>query len=279
MLKSPLFTGAVAALALFAAPAVAETPASGELTMSLGYDGKLYVKILSVELEQTAGRRNFQTQMKVMAQGPLALFKKLDVHASSRGAIERGAAKPQTFNYTSKSGSKQRTLEADWTGRDVETNALPAFASMGEPPATRAQRIESADPLTQLMRLALADQPCAGVARIYDGKQRYNLNLKNLGGGRLDEAQKAMGLQSPIRCQAKYEAVAGFKLNKTAAEKDAVSMRDMTIGFARVGADGPWVISSLTVDTGIGAAQLRLARMKVTGAATNIAVIKGASPG
>lgn len=280
-MNKPSVLAGVAALALLiAAPTQAETTASGDdLRLSLAYDGKLYVKILSVELEQTAGKRNFQSKLRVLAQGPLALFKKLDVSASSRGPVDRGAPKPETFNYVSKSGSKQRTLTADWTGKDVETSAAPAFSNMGEPPATRSQRLESADPLTQLMRLALADQPCVGVARFYDGKQRYNLNLRNLGPGKLDDAQKAMGLQSPIRCEAKYERVAGFKMNKSKAEQDAVSMRDMTIGFARVGADGPWVIANLTIDTGLGPAQLRLAKMKVSGADSDIARLKSDAPG
>jgi hypothetical protein len=271
---------AVAAAALFAAiPSQAQTPApTGDLTLSLGYDGKLYVRILSVELEQSAGRRNFQSKLRVMAQGPLAVFKKLDVRASARGAVDRGAPRPSEFNYVSKSGAKERTLQADWTGRDVETSASPAFASMGEPPASRSQRLESADPLTMLMGLALSEQPCTGSARIYDGKQRYNLNMTNRGAGKLDEAQKAMGLESPIRCETRYERVAGFKLNKSAAEKDAVSLRDMTIGFARVGANGPWVISSLTIDTGLGPAHLRLSRMKVTGE-SSVAALKTANPG
>jgi hypothetical protein len=281
MMKPSILAGA-AALALLAAPSLAQTPASAsasDLNLSLAYDGKLYVKILSVELEQQAGRGDFQTRMRVMAQGPLAVFKKLDVLASAQGAVERGSAKPETFNYVSKSGSKQRTLSADWTGRDVETNATPAFSNMGEPPATRSQRLESADPLTALMRMALADQPCSGSARIYDGKQRYNLNMSALGVGKLDEAQKAMGLEHPIRCLARHERVAGFKLNKTAAEKDAVSMRDMTISFARIGAEGPWVITSLSIDTGLGAAQLKLARMKVSGAGANFARLKADNPG
>jgi len=265
-MKMNVLVGVAALALLSAAPTQAQAPTSGgDLTMSLGYDGRLYVKILAVELEQTAGRRNFQSKLRVLAQGPLALFKRLDVTANARGLLDRGAPRPDRFDYTSKSGKKERTLQADWTGSDVESSASPAFADMGSPPATRAQRLESTDPLTVLMRMALAEQPCAGSARVFDGKQRYNLNLTNLGAGRLDDAQKAMGLENPIRCQAKYEKVAGFKLNKTEAEQDAVGMRDMTMGFARLGADGPWVISSLTIDTGLGPATLRLARMKVTG--------------
>ena len=274
------FVAAAASALLLSVPSQAQTPTSaGELNLSLAYDGKLYVRILSVELEQSAGKRSFQSKLRVMAQGPLALFKRLDVRASAQGALDRGAAKPDEFSYVSKSGKKERTLQAAWTGNDVETSAAPAFADMGSPPATRSQRLESADPLTQLMRLALAEQPCTGSARIFDGKQRYNLNMTNLGLGKLDEAQKAMGLDSPIRCQARYEKVAGFKHNKTEAEKDAVSLRDMTIGFARVGAEGPWVISSLTIDTGLGPAKLNLSRMKVTGAGTGVATIRGAKPG
>jgi hypothetical protein len=278
-MKPRILAGAVLAL-LFSVPSQAQTPAStGDLNLSLAYDGRLYVKILSVELEQSSGKRSFQSRLRVMAQGPLALFKKLDVRASASGSVDRGAAKPSTFNYVSKSGKKQRTLTADWSEADVQTSASPAFASMGDPPATRNQRLESTDPLTQLMRLSLADQPCVGSARIYDGKQRYNLNMTKLGAGKLDDDQKAMGLESPIRCQARYEKVAGFKLNKSEAEKDAVSLRDMTIGFARLGADGPWVISSLTIDTGLGPAQLRLSHLKVNGAESGVARLKTATAG
>jgi hypothetical protein len=279
-MKFRVLAGAAALALIAAAPSQAQAPASAseDLTLSLGYDGKLYVKILSVELEQTAGRRNFQSRLRVLAQGPLAVFKRLDVTASSRGSLERGAPRPDTFNYHSKSGKKERVLTADWTPADVQMNASPAFADMGHPPATRAQKLESTDPLTQLMRLALAEQPCTGSARIFDGKQRYNLNMTRAGDGRLDAAQTAMGLQNPIRCQARYEKVAGFKLDKSDAEKDAVGLRDMTMDFARLGADGPWVISSLTIDTGLGPAQLRLARMKVTGA-TQVARLRASTPG
>lgn len=182
MNRTVLAAAAAASALTLAVPTQAQTPASaGDLSLSLAYDGKLYVRILSVELEQSVGKRNFQSKLRVLAQGPLALFKKLDVHASAQGALDRGAAKPSEFAYTSKSGKKERTLSADWTGRDVETSALPAFADMGSPPATRSQKLESADPLTQLLRLALAEQPCTGSARIFDGKQRYNLNMTRAG--------------------------------------------------------------------------------------------------
>lgn len=272
-----------AALALFAAaPTQAEAPAGApnDLSLSLGYDGKLYVKILNVELEHSAGRRGFQNQMRVLAIGPLAVFKKLDVRASSRGSVDRGTARPSTFNYVSKSGKKERTLTADWTGKDVETNASPAFASMGDPPATRGQRIEGADPLTALLRMSMADEPCAGSSRIYDGKQRYNLNMSRLGAGKLDDAQKALGLRNPIRCKAHYQKVAGFKANKTEAEKDAVTLKDMDMAFAQVGEDGPWVVTEMSVDTGIGAMKLRLARMKTgAGAGAGLARLKSSDPG
>jgi len=275
-----VLVGAVALALLSSVPTQAETPTagSGDLNLSLGYDGRLYVKILEVELEQTAGGRDFQSSLRVLARGPLALFKRLDVVATARGLLDRGAPKPDNFHYVSKSGRKERVLSADWTARDVETRAAPAFDSMGDPPATRAQRLESTDPLTQLMRLALADQPCVGSAPIYDGKQRYNLNMTKLGPGRLDSAQKAMGLENPISCQARYEQVAGFT-QKTADEQDAVGMRDMVMGFARVGVDGPWVISSLTIDTGLGPAHLKLARMTVSGADGALARLKRAGPG
>ena len=143
-MKPTALAGAAALALLFAAPTQAEAPAAGDdVRLSLAYDGKLYVKILSVELEQTAGKRGFQSKLRVLAQGPLALFKKLDVIASSRGSVDRGAAKPETFNYVSKSGAKQRSLTEAQPAQMVEAHSLTAEAlpALAEDLIARINRI------------------------------------------------------------------------------------------------------------------------------------------
>jgi hypothetical protein len=266
-MKQSLFTAAALATALVLVPhaGLADSGAARDsMNLNLGYDGKLLVRILSIEVQQEARTRDYQSTMHITAEGPLAAFRKLDVRARTSGRLNRGDAKPVNFSYDSR-GKKGRQVSAQWTGDDVVATASPAFKSMGEPPANRNQRLESADPLTQMMRFALADNPCTGSARFFDGKQRYNLVLSSRGPGELDEKQKALGLVSPIRCTARYEKVAGFKADTNGAP-DALSMRDMPMSFARVGADGPWVITQMTVGTALGPAQLKLARVSATGA-------------
>ena len=256
------FVAAAASALLLSVPSQAQTPTSaGELNLSLAYDGKLYVRILSVELEQSAGKRSFQSKLRVMAQGPLALFKRLDVRASAQGALDRGAAKPDEFSYVSKSGKKERTLQAAWTGNDVETSAAPAFADMGSPPATRSQRLESADPLTQLMRLALAEQPCTGSARIFDGKQRFDLLLSFKRQEHVRETRPSGQPGVAFVCRVRYQPVAGHKVNDET--RAMAASQDIEISLRPVPSANLFVPHQIVIPTGAGTATLTAVRIQI----------------
>lgn len=269
---SPLFrTGlfAAAGLAVLAAPAVAQTPSSspGKFRMTLAYEGKLIVKVLDVSITQTADDNGFTSSAHLTSYGVLSAFKKINQTANSRGGVDRGLARPSAFSHRNLANPKGRKIDVRWSGGNVVTTAVPAYGNLGKPPATPAQKLEAVDPLTGLMRLALSDrqaQLCTGTLKFFDGKQRYDLTFSGRSLPAQSAREKRLGLINPVRCAVTFREVAGFKPKPP--EKRNQGLKNTTITFAQVGANGPWVLSSLTGGTPLGQASIELTRVNTTGA-------------
>ena len=261
---------AIAALAVaLILPAAA--PAAGapdqDLHLALGYDGRLLVKVLDIELEARIDRTGFGAEAQLTSSGILALVKHIHQVASSQGRIEGGEPKPGEFQTQNLAGKTRRRIHTTWRGAEVSMNAQPAFDSLGEPPASPQQKLAAADPLTQLMRLTLGgsrERSCDRSYLFFDGKQLYALDFGPAGDSPLTAADQRLGLTAPFRCDIRYREVAGFK-KKPPNKRNQGLNRPIELQFARLGADGPLLITSLSAETPLGRASVDLARLQASG--------------
>jgi hypothetical protein len=247
--------------------ASAQAPDTG-LHMTLDYDGKLYLKVLELRVQQDVGAdRATASSARLTTYGVLALFRKLDMRAEAKGRLTDAGPQPGAFAHFNASNKKPRHVTATWTGGDVISTANPPYPNMGDPAASKAQRLEAVDPLTQVLRIAVSPaeaNPCRGVLKFYDGKQRYDAALSPDGARDLEGREKRLGLAAPVKCRLNYREVAGFKKKPESEQGDGLK-KNVQIGFARVGAEGPWVISYVRADTQLGQAEIVLA--KISGSA------------
>lgn len=233
----------------------------------LNYDGRILVKIIEIEIEQRAGSKAYAAKAHLTTHGVLALFRKINLKAVSTGAVVAGKLTPHAFFHDNTDGKRERKVETVWAPDEVKIASEPAFETIGDPPATQAQRREAADPLTGLMRLALSstgDTPCGVTERFFDGKQRYDVDFIPVGPGKLDEKKQKLGLVDPMRCRMHYRPVAGFKKKSEEAKKEGLK-KDIMVDLARVGPAGPWVIASMGADTFLGTARLELVKLDYSG--------------
>ena len=110
----------------------------------------------------------------------------------------------------------------------VTLRVNPPLRTMGDPPATMQQRLESLDPISAVLALALANkkdanfQNCQGSLKVFDGKQRYNLRLEAQGKEKIrTKAYKGLA----TRCYVWYVPIAGFNaddLNDPGYEKPVI---------------------------------------------------------
>ncbi len=241
--------------------------ADGDLRLSLGYDGRLLVKVLDIEVQARADASTFSADAHLTSAGILALLKHIHQVASAQGRIEGGEPRPGVFETQNLGGKTHRKVHVVWSGGQVAMTAQPAYDNLGEPPAIPQQKLSAADPLTQLMRMTLGgsrEKTCGRSYLFFDGKQLYALDFAAPSDATLSAREQRLGLTSPFHCDVRYREVAGFK-KKPGARKNEGLNRPIELEFARLGATGPLLITSLRADTPLGHANIELARLQANG--------------
>src|SRR4051812_20137917 len=115
MMRHCLALLAAGALIAVAPPQTARAQSAGaELHLSLGYDGKLLVKVLDIQVDEHATPYGFSATARLISFGILAAFKHIDERASASGRIVRGAPHPGTFGYQNLGGKTHRTVTTVW---------------------------------------------------------------------------------------------------------------------------------------------------------------------
>ena len=255
-----------AALLLIGGPASAQSAAP--LKLDLGYDGRFYIKVLEMRLQQDMDADSFSASTHINTWGLAALVKKLNQNASSTGRIDGARVLPGTFTHQNIDGKRDRRVVTQWRGGDVVTTSTPAYDFWGDPPPTKAQKLAAADPLTQFVRITRASTaagPCSGDTHFFDGKQLYDFDFaRPRPGGQPNDREKGLGLVNPVVCEVQYREVAGFK--KKPPEERSQGLKSAILArFGQLGPGGPWLLSSLKAETKWGTANIELRRVK-TGA-------------
>lgn len=260
-----------AAAALAFASALGVNPAGAQddsLKLSLGYDGRLlFVKVLNIFLDERITSSGHSSSARIASYGVLDAFKHFNIDATETGRIVRGDPEPGVFRHQNHDGKNNRNVEVTWGPSDVTTVSSPEMTFLGDPPATREQRLASVGYLTGLMRLTVAADagPCAGAERIFNGKELSEIGFSDPRPvTAATEAEKKLGLINVIRCDAVFREIAGYKQKKGKAKNQGLD-RPVEIDFAQVGPNGPWVLARLQAHTMLGSAVIELARIKMDG--------------
>lgn len=258
---------ALAAVAFLAA-AAAPPARAADFRLHLDYAGRfgIFGKVLDAKVDEAAASGGFDSGARLHSAGLLAVFKQIEERASSTGKIVEGQATPSLFRYDNPGAKKYRKVEVAWSGREVTTTSSVPIRNWGDPPATTAQKLEAADPLTQVMRFALASSSpaCAGSTTFFDGKQLYALDYVGREAVGPSGREKRLGLTDTLRCKVRYREIAGFK--KKPPEKRGQGLTSpVALTFARLGAAGPWVISAIDADTRWGHASVELETLSTGG--------------
>lgn len=253
---------ALAALAALSSTFWTASPAEAQETrLHLEYAGRfsIFGKVLDAKVDEQASPGAFEADARLHSAGLLAIFKQIEERATSQGRIVDGRARPGVFRYDNPGARKYRKIEVDWTDAAVTTISSAPIRFWGDPPATRAQKLEAADPLTQVLRMTLSAQgpACQGSPQFFDGKQLYALDFLDREAAAETGREKRLGLVDPIRCHVRFREVAGFK-KKPAEKRNQGLKAPVALTFARLGASGPWVISAIEAQTHWGGAAVEL---------------------
>jgi hypothetical protein len=251
----------------FAWGAARAQPDAEGLNLNLRYDGRLlFLKVLNVDLNEQVTASGHASSARISSYGILDALKHFNIDAEESGRVVNGDPEPGVFKHENHDGKRNRKVEVAWGPSDVTTVAQPEMTFMGDPPATRQQRLASVGYLTAALRLTLAaqDGPCHGSEMIFNGKELSELGFAQARQASLTENQRKLGLVNGIRCNAAFKEVAGYHRKKGRAQNQGLD-RPILVDFAQIGEGGPWVLARLQSQTQLGPAVIELAHVKSQG--------------
>ncbi len=267
LLKRGLAILAATAAVLTGGSAAAQPNEVSTLNLTLNYDGRLFVKVLDIGFQEQITPYGHSSSARLVSSGLLAAFRKIDLSATTQGRMVRGEPQPGQLHTENIDGKKNRKIWVTWGETDVITRSVPEITFWGDPPATQAEKLAAADPLTQLTRLILASTaqgPCQGASPYFNGKELYNLGFSNPRPAEVNGPDKRLGLVNGLRCEVVYKEVAGYKKKKEKDRNQGMN-QPILVDFAQMGPGGPWVVTMLRAHTPLGTAVIDLVRVKMTG--------------
>jgi hypothetical protein len=189
-----------------------EVPA-GHVRVDAVYSSSvLLLTVGEISLQAEFSPSGYDAQAYVEAAGLAALFTDFDIRAEVEGRRGSSGARPDRYAHVERTGRKVRSVEVSFgTGAAVSV-AEPPFGSLGQPPASAADRTGVIDPMTAFFRLsdrmsARGGPGCSGRLPVFDGKQRYNLRLED--GGTRQARTRAWRGEVRV-CNAYYEPISGY---------------------------------------------------------------------
>ena len=201
-----------ALLALLAAPAEPPGPAAGH-SLRIDYGGSLLgLPLMRATVQARLDGPRHSLRADFRSAGLAAMVKSLNVVAESQGIETAGGMKTWRYWHRESDGHKTRRLHMRYGADAVQVEIEPPLHSMGEPPASQAQRLEAMDPLSALLALTqlprnAAGWRCHGTIRVFDGKQRYDLALRSLG---LSHVRTRAYRGQAEKCAVRYVPIAGY---------------------------------------------------------------------
>ncbi len=200
------------------------------------YEGTLFVKLMTVRSDYVLEPAAYRAGARAKSSGAVNFLHPFSVLAQSQGTFTSAGPAATVASTISE---KRRTT--DYRGKP---------AGFG------------ADPLTQLLRIGLAPQPCVGPLIFFDGKQRYRLTFSPLGGDVLSGAQRGWGLSAPVKCRLSFQAISG--LGGSDARKPSALRGPVTAHFARSNAAGLWMMTGVDVGTVVGEGHIEMTSLRVS---------------
>jgi len=210
--------------------------AAPEVSITATYEAQLLIKVADLRTDQVVTAAGFRAGARLTSIGALGVIRPAAVLVQSNGAMSGFDPRPGVYQQTEKDGQKHRVVRF----------AAPT----------------PVDPLTGFLRSALQAEtgsPCTGLVAVWDGRQRYDLVLSPLSGGR-----SKFNLIHPMACRLAFRPIAGFSHGPTKA--NPFLRGDPTVSFAYEPRAHVWVLTDIAVPTIMGAGHVSLTALHVNGA-------------
>ena len=214
----------------------AAASSAGPIQVYVEYGGSVYfLRVADITVSAAINPDSYAAAATFRSAGLLRWFDDTDIEATATGYRRPDGFAPLRYEHVNHASNKGRVVGIDFQDGVALPDVQPPFGSMGEPPASDAERAGAIDPISTILSLMTRSfsqdaAVCEGRAPVFDGKARYDLVFRNAGRERVrTEAWRGYA----IECQAYLEPISGYDPGDRPSE--AETERPVTIWLAPIG--------------------------------------------
>jgi hypothetical protein len=197
-------------------PAAAPAPAGPSSTVQLVwqvYLGGFNLGNVGIKTSFTGNQYSAVSRLKTA--GVVNSFYEAVIDANSVGTLSQSALTPAKYMSNTVNEKQSQKVDLTYTASGIQLEAQPAYNTTRFP-VSEDQKRGTLDPLSGLVHslsgVSLsAAKPCGDTVRVFDGRRRYDIELKPAG---QDNLKTDGGYSGPAqKCTVVYKQLAGFKPN------------------------------------------------------------------
>jgi hypothetical protein len=260
-------TAAFMGLAATAAPAADITPAQVDANYKITLNG---FELGSFRFSSDVARDHYALNTDVEISALLGVFRWKGVTRAS-GTLVGAKAQPAGFLFEFESSAKSGSVKMGFGEAGVESVSVApvAFDPPDTVPLTRQDLKGVLDPLTAILALTHVDapSPCGRKIPIFDGKQRFDIDL------RFARQEPVAGVQGEMAtvCRVKYTPIAGYR--PTEETVALANSKEIEISFRHLRQAKLMLPQSIALPTSVGKAEITLVDVSVKTAAGQLASV------
>ncbi len=152
---------------------------------------------------------------RLKTAGVVNSFYEAVIDASSAGTVAGNTILPQKYDSSYNGEKSDQKVSLAYAANGIQLFSNPPY-DVNRFPVTEDQKRGTVDPLSGIV-YALAgisvtrQKPCGDTVRVFDGRRRYDVDLKYVGKEEVSSSGGYSG--ATIKCLMQYKQVAGFKPN------------------------------------------------------------------
>ena len=169
----------------------------------------------NIGLKSNFSGNGYSAVSKLKTAGVVNSFYEAVIDADSTGTVAGAALLPAKYNSNTNNEKMNQKVNLTYTAGGIELFADPAYNTERFPVSPDLKR-NTLDPLSGIV-FALSGvsvssaKPCGDTVRVFDGRRRYDIELKFVG---QDKLKSDSGYSGPaVKCTVTYKQLAGFKPN------------------------------------------------------------------
>lgn len=223
----------------------------------------------NIGIKSSFSGNSYSAVSRLKTAGVVNSFYEAVIDANSIGAVAGGGLQPQKYDSNTNNEKQNQKVGLTYTAAGIQLFSDPPY-DVNRFPVTDEQKRGTLDPLSGLVYSLsgvsqTAEKPCGETVRVFDGRRRYDIELKYVG---QDKVKTDGGYAGPaVKCTVVYKQLAGFKPNLNKGKSIPV----ITAWFAPIesSAGGPvkkfMVPVKIMTDTPYGVAVAHARKVTVDG--------------